>query len=339
MFVQNISRSLFLLVTVVAMSGLVGCQKSKNDPDLNEGKKNNQKSYTIVTTTGMVADIVRHVAGDHAKVIGLMAEGVDPHSYTPTTKDILMLSQADVIFYSGLFLEGHMQENFESLKSSGKPVFAITDCLEDSFLRNPSGLEGHPDPHVWMDVAAWSQCVAEVAKQLSVYDKAHAAEYQKNAKAYQTELAKLDEYIKKIVKTIPEKQRNLVTAHDAFGYFARSYGISVRSVQGITTESEPSISDINNLVDFIVKNKVPAIFVESSVSETRIKAIQEGVRSRGSQVVLGGSLFSDAMGATGTYEGTYIGMLDHNATLIVLALGGKAPAKGMQGKLSLDKKE
>ena len=240
----------------------------------------------------MVTDIVKHVAGEHANVTGIMGEGTDPHLYTATRNDVNQIKEAKVVFYSGLILEGHMQKIFEKREKTGKPVFAVTDCLDKSFIHNPSEFEGHPDPHVWMDVTAWSQCVEEVAKRLSEYDKPHADDYQKNAKAYQKELVKLDEYIKKIVKTIPEKQRYLVTAHDAFGYFARAYHISVRSVQGISTESEPSIDDINKLVDFIVENKVPAIFVESSVSEKSIQAILIGVSKRGQKVVLGGfSLF------------------------------------------------
>ncbi len=324
-------KFMFFIVVFTSVWGLMGCGKSSQNAVNNQVKR----GYKIVVTTGMVADIVRHVAGNHAEVVGLMAEGVDPHLYTPNRNDTVHMMEADVIFYSGLHLEGHMQESFERHREAGKPVFAVTESLEKSFLRNPSEFEGYPDPHVWMDVTAWSQCVAEVAKQLSMYDKKHAAEYQQNAKEYRKELEQLDKYIKGIIKTIPKKQRVLVTAHDAFGYFGRAYQISVRSVQGISTESEPSLDDITSLVDFVVEQKVPAIFIESSVPQRSVQAIQEGVRKKGGDIALGGSLFSDAMGATGTYEGTYIGMLDHNATLIVYALGGTAPAKGFQKKLTL----
>lgn len=335
MFVDNNPpRSILFLVAFLFSGIIAGC--NSNQPSSSHVTESvSKKGYTIVTTTGMVADIVRHVAGEHADVVGLMAEGVDPHLYRPTRNDIQKMMNADVIFYSGLLLEGHMQDDFKTMRTNGKPVFAVTDCLEKSFLRNPSEFEGHPDPHVWMDVTAWNQCVTEVAEKLSEFDQPHAAQYQKNAQEYQKELTLLDEYIKKIIKTIPKKQRVLVTAHDAFGYFAKAYGISVRSVQGISTESEPSINDINKLIDFIVENKVPAIFIESSVSEKSIQAIRDGVKQRKAKIALGGSLFSDAMGATSTYEGTYIGMLDHNATLIVRALGGTAPEKGFQGKLTL----
>ncbi|MCB9872987.1 MAG: zinc ABC transporter substrate-binding protein [Planctomycetaceae bacterium] len=289
--------------------------------------------YRIVTTCGMVTDIVRQVAGDKATVTGLMGEGVDPHLYKPTRNDVRELMGADVVFYSGLMLEGRMGDNFISLARSGKPVYPITEEIDPDFLREPPEFEGHFDPHVWMDVSAWSECVALIAKVLGEYDTANADFYLTNAISYRDELAKLDEYAKKSIATIPEDRRVLVTAHDAFGYFARAYKIEVRSVQGLSTESEASVQDINNLVNFIVAKKIPAIFVESSVSEKNVRAIIEGAAQQNWEVTIGGELFSDAMGKPGTYEGTYLGMIDHNVTIITRALGGEAPAVGLNGKL------
>ena len=289
--------------------------------------------YTIVCTTAMVADIVEHVAGSHANVEALIGTGVDPHLYKPTAGDNTRLMQADVIFYSGLLLEGGMDAVLKKARERGKPAFAVTEEIPASSLRHAAEFEGHPDPHVWNDVAAWSECTAFVAKALGEYDAAHAAEYQANADAYRAELAKLDAYIRDVVATIPHDQRHLVTAHDAFGYFSDAYDIPVRSVLGITTESEAGVEDVNSLVEFLVTQKVPAVFIESSVNSRNIEAVIEGAASRGWAVKTGGTLFSDAMGAEGTYEGTYIGMLDHNATTIARALGGEAPARGFQGKL------
>jgi manganese/zinc/iron transport system substrate-binding protein len=186
-----------------------------------------------------------------------------------------------------------------------------------------------------MDVKLWSECVAFVAKSLGEYDPPNAEYYRANSDAYRQELSKLDEYARKTIATIPESQRVLVTAHDAFGYFSKAYSIQVRSVQGISTESQAAVNDINRLVDEIVARKIKAIFVETSVSEKNIQAIVEGAANRGWQVTIGGELFSDAMGPPGTYEGTYIGMIDHNVTVITRALGGDAPPKGLHGKLSL----
>ena len=289
--------------------------------------------YGIVATTGMVADLVRHVGGDRVEVEALMGEGVDPHLYNPTRDDALKLMRADVIFYNGLHLEGRMTELFNKMERKGVPVIAVAGVLAKEFLLPDQEIDGAPDPHVWMDVSAWEKALGEVQRGLSAYDPEHAAEYAANAKVYRERLRALDEYIRETMGTIPKGQRVLVTAHDAFHYFSRAYGIEVMGVQGLSTESEAGVSDINRLVDFLVKRKIPAVFVESSVSDKNVRAVVEGARSRGHEVVIGGQLFSDAMGASGTYEGTYLGMLDHNATVIAKGLGGKPPERGMEGKL------
>lgn len=282
----------------------------------------------------MVTDIVRVVAGEHAEVTGLIGEGVDPHLFTAGRNDVQKLLEADVVFYSGLMLEGRMADNFAQVGRKGKKVYAVTEGIDRDFLHEPPEFDGHWDPHVWMDVSAWSQCVGLVADALSEYDPSHAESYKSNAEALRKQLAELHEYCVQVVGTIPEKSRFLVTAHDAFGYFAAAYGVEVRAIQGISTESEAGLADINDLVTFIVKNQIPAIFVESSVSSANIKAVVDGCAERGWEARIGAELFSDAMGAPGTYEGTYIGMMDHNATRIARALGGEAPELGWQGKLA-----
>ena len=206
-------------------------------------------------------------------------------------------------------------------------------------MREPSEFAGHFDPHVWMDVTAWSECGGFIAKALGEFDPTNADYYRDNATEYRAELKKLDEYARTVIATIPKDQRVLVTAHDAFGYFSRAYDIPVNSVQGLTTESDPDLNHINKLVDFIVERKVAAIFVETSVNPASINALLKGAAERGWKVKIGGTLFSDAMGQPGTYEGTYAGMIDHNATVIARALGGEAPKKGLNGKLSPPKGE
>ncbi len=290
--------------------------------------------YTIVTTCGMVTDIVREVAGDKAKVTGLMGEGVDPHLYKPTRDDVARLLQADVVFYSGLMLEGRMSDTFLKVARRGTPVFAVTELLDEKFLLEPKEFAGHTDPHVWMDVRGWMDAVKVVARSLGECDPPNAGYYRAHAERYLAQLAKLDEYAKQVLATIPPDRRVLITAHDAFNYFGRAYGIEVRGIQGISTESEAGVADINKLVDFLVTQKIPAIFVESSVSDKNIRALVEGANARGHAVRIGGQLFSDAMGKPGTYEGTYVGMIDHNVTTITRALGGNAPAHGLNGKLS-----
>ena len=290
--------------------------------------------YQIVTTCGMVTDIVKQVAGDKANVQGLMGEGVDPHLYRPTRDDIETLSGAKIIFYSGLMLEGRMGDTFAKVSRNGVPAYAVTELLQEDYLMEPEEFDGHWDPHVWNDVSAWISAVKSVAKALGEFDPKNADAYEANATSYNEQLAALDAYAKKSIATIPEKQRVLITAHDAFGYFARAYGIKVMSAQGVTTMSEAAISDINKLVNYIAENGVQAIFVENIVSDRNLNAVIEGVKAKGKNVEIGGTLFSDAMGKPGTYEGTYIGMVDHNVTLITRKLGGEAPEKGLNGKLT-----
>jgi manganese/zinc/iron transport system substrate-binding protein len=309
---------------LIALAGVVGCSA---------GESAATKPRAVVTT-GMVGDLVRRVAGEHFEVVQLLQHGVDPHTYSPTRADVRLLRDADIVFYSGLLLEGRMTQAFEQVARGGKPVHAVAEGVERQYLRDLPDDPGHADPHVWMDVQAWSRCAEAVAKALSEFDPSHAPEYAKNIEAFQVELAELDEYVRRVIASIPEAQRLLVTAHDAFGYFSRAYDIPVESIQGISTESEAGVHDINRLVKLIVDRKVKAIFVESSVPPKNIRAVIEGAAAQGWQVEIGGELFSDAMGALGTYEGTYVGMIDHNATIIARALGGEAPEKGLRGRLA-----
>lgn len=288
--------------------------------------------YEIVTTVGMVRDIVEQVAGDRARVTGLIGSGVDPHLYKPTRNDVIALQRADVVFYAGLMLEGKMADTLEKIGRT-KPVFAVTEKIERGYLLAPPDMEGHPDPHVWMDPAAWAKCVEAVADALSKWDPAGAEGYRARAEPYVARLHELKAYGERVIATIPERSRVLITSHDAFNYFGRAFNLRVMGVQGLSTESEAGLQDINLLVDRIVARDISAVFVESSVSAKNIQALIDGARARGRSVAIGGELFSDAMGEPGTYEGTYVGMLDHNITTVTRALGGQAPARGMQNKL------
>jgi len=312
-----------------------GCAQAAPPEKLSTSAGTTDEKPQIVATVGMLADMVAAVAGERAEVRSLMGPGVDPHLHKPTRRDVRALASADVVFYVGLTLEGRMADALERLHFSGRHVIAVGEAIPSDQLRFPDEFEGHPDPHVWMDVRLWSRCVDRVAEALSEIDSAGAATYQQNAAAYRARLDDLDEYVRQVVATIPARQRELVTAHDAFGYFSRAYDIPVRSVQGITTESEAGLADITGLVEFLVARNVPAIFIETSLSPRNLRAVLEGAKARGSDIAIGGELFSDAMGHEGTYEGTYIGMIDHNATVIARALGGDAPPRGMTGRLTM----
>lgn len=290
--------------------------------------------YRIAATTGMVADLARQVAGDRGAVTAIIGEGVDPHLYVPTRSDAAALMEADVVFYSGLLLEGKMTDTLIRVARSGRPVHAVTELVDDSLLLQPEEFAGHFDPHLWMDVAGWIHAVDAVAAALAAFDPAAESGYRERAAAYTATLEELHAYARRVLGTIPEPQRILVTAHDAFNYFGRAYGLEVAGIQGMSTESEAGLDRINRLVDLLVAREIGAVFVETTIADRNVRALLEGAAARGHRVVVGGELFSDAMGQPGTYEGTYVGMLDHNVTTVARALGGAAPEGGFQGRLT-----
>lgn len=333
---QTFARAGWFLL--IAMMLLAGCDARSADQAAasaaaTSGKPAVDAPYRITATVGMIADIVRQVAGERAEVVGLMKQGVDPHLYKPTRSDIAKLMNADVVFYNGLMLEGKMTDVLVKVSRQGKPVYPVTEMLEESYvMATPAD---HYDPHVWMDVRGWMSAVRTTEKLLSEYDPVGAEMYQQNAESYLKQLEQLDQYARDAIASIPKSQRVLVTAHDAFGYFGRAYEIEVRGIQGVSTESEAGVKDINDLVDFLVERKIGAVFVETSVADKNVRALIEGAASRDHTVIVGGTLFSDAMGPDGSYEGTYIGMIDHNVTAVARALDGQAPPRGMQGKLTV----
>jgi manganese/zinc/iron transport system substrate-binding protein len=287
-----------------------------------------------VATVGMIADIVKNVAGGRAQVESLMGEGVDPHLYKPTRTDMATLASADIVFYNGLLLEGRMTDALVRIATSGKKVHAVTELLDEKFLLEPAEFHGLYDPHVWMDPTAWTQAVRVIETKLIEADPAGKDAYTQNASAYAAQLDALNTYADKALASVPKAQRVLVTAHDAFNYFGRRFDFEVVGIQGISTESEAGVQDIQRLVNLLVERKIAAVFVESTVSSRNIEALIEGANAKGHAVAIGGQLFSDAMGKAGAYEGTYIGMIDHNVTTITRALGGQAPERGMSGRLN-----
>jgi manganese/zinc/iron transport system substrate-binding protein len=288
----------------------------------------------VVATTGMIGDIVRNVAGGRAEVTQLMGAGVDPHLYRATRSDIARMLRADIVFYNGLLLEGKMTDALVRGATSGKPVHAVTELIDEEFLLEPPAFAGHYDPHVWMDPSAWGKAVEAARDKLAELDPAHADAYRANAAAYLDELARLDAYAERVLASVPAERRILVTAHDAFNYFGRRYGFEVEGIQGLSTESEAGLKRVEELVDLLVERDIPAVFVESTIPERSVRALVSGAGAVGHEVQVGGKLFSDAMGAPGTYEGTYIGMIDHNVTMISRALGGETPPRGLNGQLA-----
>ena len=273
----------------------------------------------MTATIGMIADVAQTIAGDHAEVRGLMGPGVDPHLYKATQGDLKKLTSADLILYNGLHLEGKMVDVLVQLAQRIRTV-QVTDSIPHELLREPPEFAGQYDPHVWFDVQLWSRAADRIAEALIEADPENGAEYRQNADAYMEQLKELDAYAREQIATIPKEQRVLVTAHDAFGYFGRAYDIEVMGLQGISTAAEYGLQDVTNLVDVIVNRKIKAVFAESSISPKSIEALVRGVEDKGGVVVIGGQLYSDAMGEAGTPDGTYIGMVRHNVDTIVEAL-------------------
>ncbi|HEX6270354.1 MAG TPA: zinc ABC transporter substrate-binding protein [Anaerolineales bacterium] len=281
-----------------------------------------ERTINVVTTTGMIADIAKNVGGDRAQVTALMGPGVDPHLYKASEGDVQRLQAADVIFYNGLHLEAQMGEVLERLNNFGVKTVAVTDKIDRSLLQSPPEFAGNYDPHVWFDVTLWMSAVEQVQETLVELDPASGSAYEANAATYLTELDDLHQYVLDQADTVSAEQRILITAHDAFNYFGRAYGFEVRGLQGISTEAQAGTADVQALAHFIAEKQIPAIFVESSVPQRNIEAVQAAVRAQGFEVKIGGSLFSDAMGSEGTPEGTYVGMVRHNVDTIVTALAG-----------------
>ncbi|MFN7223607.1 MAG: metal ABC transporter solute-binding protein, Zn/Mn family [Paracoccaceae bacterium] len=280
----------------------------------------------IVATTGMIADAARALTG--LPVTALIGPGMDPHGHRPTRNDILALSRADLVLWHGLNLEAQFAGLMADL-SRKSPVLAVAEALQPDLLLAHPDHPDLPDPHVWFDPALWSRVTQAIEPALAAF----APDVASKGAAYRDGIAAMGTYAKGVLDTIPAESRLLITAHDAFAYFGRAYGLEVEGVQGISTESEAGLSRIATLVDLLVTRRVPAVFVESSVSDRALRALIEGAAAKGHGVRVGGELFSDAMGAAGTYEGTWVGMMDHNATTIARALGGTAPDRGANGFL------
>jgi len=285
-----------------------------------EDNSEDSNKIRVVTTIGQIAEPISIIGGDRVHVISLMGPGVDPHLYNATQGDIKKLASGDVIFYSGHHLEGKMGEIFEHI-SKTRPVLGITEVIsKEQLLTDDSGAI---DPHIWFDIDLWKQGLEAATEELKKFSPGDAVYFENNKKVYFAQLDELKLATQAKLSQIPLETRVLVTAHDAFGYLGRMYDMKVVGLQGLSTEAEIGISNIQMTIDLLVEYQIPAVFVESSINKSSITAVIEGASSAGLKVELGGELFSDAMGAKGTTEGTYIGMYKHNVDVIYDALRGE----------------
>lgn len=273
-----------------------------------------------LSSTTMLRDLLSQIAGDTLTVEGLMGPGVDPHLYEASAGDLRKFQNADLVAVHGLHLEGRLGKVMESLDKINKKVIVLENGLDTSKLLNDEDNAEIYDPHTWFDVALWKDSAIHVTEQLSKFYPEHANQYQERLASYLSELDDLDAYIRTEIAKIPEESRVLVTAHDAFRYFGRAYGVEVRGLQGISTEAEAGTADIVDLADFIVKRKIKAVFVESSVSDKSLRALQEATKAQGFELSIGGELYSDSTGDAASGHESYIAMLKHNVDTIVAAL-------------------
>jgi len=315
-----------LLAAVAILAIAAGCSPATSGPSptAKTAPQPFQGGYPIkvVCTIGQVTEMVSRVGGEHVRVEGIMGPGVDPHLYSPVASDVRRLSQADVIFFNGLHLEGRMASLFEKMART-KPAFAVTAGIvgrKDQRLRQPPEFEGLYDPHVWHDPLLWAECVDEVAARLAEFDPPHAADYRKNAEAYQSELKDLHSFCRDALAAIPKDRRVLVTAHDAFGYFGAAYNIEVFGLKGISTEEEKDLAHQEQIQAMLIERKVPAVFVETAVAPRTIESLVEPCRAAGHELKIGGELYADALGPADSDDATYAAMIRHNVHAIADAL-------------------
>jgi len=302
-----IKNTLFLICGIFLM---VSCNTSTKKI---EGKLN------IVTTTTMVTDLVKNIGGDAVSVQGLMGSGVDPHLYKASAGDVSKLTNADVVFYSGLHLEGKLVDVFEKMGKNTNTI-ALGEVLNKKELIGSEYFASNYDPHIWFNIEFWKQITIYLTEELSKLNPDNAELFEKNKTAYLEKLNALEKNVLQAISTLPKEKRVLVTAHDAFNYFGNEYGFEVVGLQGLSTATEAGVQDVQNLAKLIIDKKVKAIFVESSVPKRTIEALQQAVKAEGFNVKIGGTLYSDALGTSGTEEGNYIGMFNYNVKTIVEAL-------------------
>lgn len=307
------------LPAVLSFAVLTACGEVPPMP----GGSDDQRLRVVATTT-IVGDLVRAVAGDDVELTTLMGAGVDPHLYKPSAGDVRAIAAAQVVVFNGLHLEGKMTEVLEEMAGRGVATVAVAECVPGDRLLPVEGYEALHDPHVWFDVGLWQRAAACLRDELARFDPGHAEGHRSRGDAYIAELAALDEWVGERIAAIPEGQRVLVTAHDAFSYFGRAYGLEVRGLLGISTSAEAGTADVQELAAFIAERGLPAVFVESSVSPRFIEALVEAVAARGGEVGIGGSLYSDALGSPGGPTASYVGTVRANVETIVGALSGSS---------------
>ena len=320
---RNRNSAALLGGLLLAGLALVGCDGGKPATTAGGDPRPAREKPLVVATTPMVGDLVRSIGGDRIDLVVLIPPGTDPHLWTPTRNDVLQVLDADAVFMNGLMLEGRAGDSFARVEISGRPVVRIAETLPKAQLLTDTSNPSHFDPHIWMDPTLWAKTAPAVRDTLAKIDSDGAETYARNLAAFEADAAALDRECALAIGSIPPSNRTLVTAHDAFGYFGRRYDLKVQGIQGISTESEPSLADIERLVSEISEARIPAIFIETTVSDRSARSVVEGCAAKGHSVTIGEPLYSDSLGRAGSPQGTWAGMIRHNAKSIANALGGR----------------
>ncbi|MCB9262959.1 MAG: zinc ABC transporter substrate-binding protein [Flavobacteriales bacterium] len=284
----------------------------------NQTEEKEQK-INVLATTNIVADVVKNLCGDFMEVNSLMGPGVDPHLYKASHGDIKKLDEADVIIFNGLHLEGKMTEMLENFQKKGRAI-AVSDGLETKNIRTINEQANVHDPHIWFDMKLWADGVKYVAEQLKSKFPQFAPKIDSNASHYLLEIDSVYTHCQSLIEGVAQQNRILITSHDAFEYFGRSFNFEVKGLQGISTISESGLKDVQDMINYIIQHQIKAIFVENSVPQKALLSVIESCTQKGHKVIIGGELFSDALGAERTPEGTYLGMVKYNVETIVKAL-------------------
>ena len=309
----------FIQLLVFGIGSVLFLSACSSSTEVEKKGSTTNEPIQIVTTIAQIGEPIQIIGGDRVEVESLMGPGVDPHLYEATQGDITTLQNAEIVLYSGLHLEGNMVDIFAKLQET-KTILAFGESIDESRLLKDE--EGAIDPHIWFDLDIWKDALNNATEVLKEYSPEDANYFEKNKQDYFAEIDELKKEALEKLSSIPDAQRVLVTAHDAFGYFGRMYDIEVVGLQGLSTEDEVGLSDIQSTVELLIEKQVPSVFIESSINQNSIQAVIEGAAKDGLKVELGGELFSDAMGEAGTDEGTYLGMYRHNVATIYQGLIG-----------------
>ncbi|MAB29782.1 MAG: manganese transporter [Planctomycetaceae bacterium] len=324
---QKTGLAAFLTMPILMVMTLClqscGSSKGQNEQSQADG---GTPPLEVVTTTGMIADLVRSIGGEAVRVQSLIGVGVDPHLYKPTRDDVAALLGAQIIFFNGHHLEGRMGEVMRRA-GEDRPTIAITETIASNELLYPDGVDDHPDPHLWLSPRLWGACSEAVLEGLTSLRESDAEMFKANHDKLLEKCDQLERSGRSAIASIPSETRVLITSHDAFSYFGRAFDIEVQAIQGITTESEAGLADLEALVTLVVERNIPAVFIESSVPRRSIQALIEGAAAKGHDVVIGGELFSDSMGPEGSPEGTWVGMVMHDIQTVTKGLGGTVDAE------------